>query len=274
MAFSMCGTPIPARPRSRSMADHNAYTLNAQHSPGSPAFWSYQSGSYENVQIGLFLCMSTSQQETISAWNASDYGGGTPIIDVWRRMLELPSTCRSPPRLISLPVSMPDATHAKIAVHFKKAITLDPGESVFNDSYICRSTPGDYFARSPTIVVHDEAGIPDGDSSRRRIPEPFGAHGDMAGPFSRSRCTTHSHCQTLGFVWVTLDDGWQNNVGDWELDAKKFPRGDADIKALVDRIIRKIPCAALVVAAQRRSKSDLLPRSSRLRIAELRWFHT
>jgi alpha-galactosidase len=40
----------------------------------------------------------------------------------------------------------------------------------------------------------------------------------------------------LGFAWVTLDDGWQNNVGDWELDRKKFPHGDADIKALVDRI--------------------------------------
>ena len=40
----------------------------------------------------------------------------------------------------------------------------------------------------------------------------------------------------LGFVWVTLDDGWQNNVGDWALDPKKFPRGDADMKALVDRI--------------------------------------
>jgi alpha-galactosidase len=40
----------------------------------------------------------------------------------------------------------------------------------------------------------------------------------------------------LGFKWVTLDDGWQNNVGDWALDPKKFPHGDADIKALVDRI--------------------------------------
>lgn len=40
----------------------------------------------------------------------------------------------------------------------------------------------------------------------------------------------------LGFTWVTLDDGWQNNVGDWQLDPKKFPNGDADMKALVDRI--------------------------------------
>jgi alpha-galactosidase len=40
----------------------------------------------------------------------------------------------------------------------------------------------------------------------------------------------------LAFTWVTLDDGWQNNVGDWALDAKKFPNGDADMRALVDRI--------------------------------------
>jgi alpha-galactosidase len=40
----------------------------------------------------------------------------------------------------------------------------------------------------------------------------------------------------MGFSWVTLDDGWQNNYGDWAVDPKKFPHGDADMKALVDRI--------------------------------------
>ncbi len=40
----------------------------------------------------------------------------------------------------------------------------------------------------------------------------------------------------MGFTWVTLDDGWQNDYGDWQLDPKKFPNGDADMKALVDRI--------------------------------------
>jgi len=40
----------------------------------------------------------------------------------------------------------------------------------------------------------------------------------------------------MGFAWVTLDDGWQNNYGDWGVDSRKFPHGDADMKALVDRI--------------------------------------
>jgi alpha-galactosidase len=40
----------------------------------------------------------------------------------------------------------------------------------------------------------------------------------------------------LGFAWATLDDGWQVAEGDWTPVATKFPRGEADLKALVDRI--------------------------------------
>lgn len=40
----------------------------------------------------------------------------------------------------------------------------------------------------------------------------------------------------LGFQWVVLDDGWQTAEGDWYLLPDKFPRGDADMKAFVDRI--------------------------------------
>ena len=40
----------------------------------------------------------------------------------------------------------------------------------------------------------------------------------------------------LGFTWVTLDDGWQTAQGDWFLQPSKFPNGDADMRALVDKI--------------------------------------
>jgi alpha-galactosidase len=45
-----------------------------------------------------------------------------------------------------------------------------------------------------------------------------------------------AHREANGIYLVTLDDGWQNNYGDWQLDPKKFPHGDADIKAMVERI--------------------------------------
>jgi alpha-galactosidase len=40
----------------------------------------------------------------------------------------------------------------------------------------------------------------------------------------------------LGLRWAVVDDGWQNNVGDWQLDRQKYPRGDADMVALTQRI--------------------------------------
>ena len=40
----------------------------------------------------------------------------------------------------------------------------------------------------------------------------------------------------LGFGWAVLDDGWQVALGDWSPRRDKFPAGDADMKALVDRI--------------------------------------
>jgi hypothetical protein len=40
----------------------------------------------------------------------------------------------------------------------------------------------------------------------------------------------------LGFGWAVLDDGWQVALGDWRPRSDKFPAGDADMKALVDRI--------------------------------------
>ncbi|HNS74337.1 MAG TPA: alpha-galactosidase, partial [bacterium] len=40
----------------------------------------------------------------------------------------------------------------------------------------------------------------------------------------------------LGYQWAVLDDGWQTAEGDWYLTKDKFPNGDADMIAFVDRI--------------------------------------
>ncbi len=40
----------------------------------------------------------------------------------------------------------------------------------------------------------------------------------------------------LGIPWVVIDDGYQQSIGAWPLIKEKFPRGDADMRALVDSI--------------------------------------
>ncbi len=40
----------------------------------------------------------------------------------------------------------------------------------------------------------------------------------------------------LGIPWVVIDDGFQESIGAWPLMAEKFPRGDQDMRALIDSI--------------------------------------
>ncbi|MDZ7765963.1 MAG: glycoside hydrolase family 36 protein [Melioribacteraceae bacterium] len=40
----------------------------------------------------------------------------------------------------------------------------------------------------------------------------------------------------MGYKWAVLDDGWQTAEGDWFLNPKRFPNGDADMKKFVDEI--------------------------------------
>jgi len=217
---------------------NNAYQLNARPAVGSPAFWSYQSGSYEKRPDWIVPLHANFRQENYQGMNASDYGGGTPIIDVWRRDVGMAVGHVEPrPELVSLPVSMPDPTHARIAVRFTKTISLNSGESFHTFRTFVAVHRGDYFR---TLTEYRRFMRKQGFEMATAPDDAFGAiwcawgYGRSVQP--QQVYDTLPTVKRLGFAWVTLDDGWQNNVGDWALDAKKFPRGDADIKALVDRI--------------------------------------
>jgi alpha-galactosidase len=47
---------------------------------------------------------------------------------------------------------------------------------------------------------------------------------------------TLQKAKELGLEWAVLDDGWQTNEGDWKIDRKKFPAGEADMRGLVDAV--------------------------------------
>jgi alpha-galactosidase len=217
---------------------NNAYEMNAQRNAGPPAFWSYQSGSYEKRPNWVVPLYTNFRQENYQGMNASDYGGGTPIIDVWRRDVGMAVGHVEPrPKLVSLPVSMPDSAHARIAVRFTKAISLDPGESFHTFRTFVAVHRGDYFR---ALADYRRFMMKQGFQAATAPDDAFGAiwcawgYGRSVQP--QQVYDTLPTVKRLGFVWVTLDDGWQNNVGDWALDPKKFPHGEADMKALVDRI--------------------------------------
>jgi alpha-galactosidase len=218
--------------------NNNAYTIDAQHAPADLPFWSFQSGSYERRPNWLVPLRIGFSQENYLGMNASDYGGGTPIIDVWRRDVGIGVGLVEPrPRLISLPVSMPNAQQAQVSVRYRRDLSLLPGESFHTFRSFVAVHEGDYFQ---TLLTYRRFMSKQGFRMAKAPESAFGAiwcawgYGRNFKP--QQVYDTLPTVKSMGFTWVTLDDGWQNNYGDWQLEPKKFPRGDADIKAMVDRI--------------------------------------
>ncbi len=218
--------------------NNNAYMIDAQHAPAEVPFWSFQSGSYERRPNWLVPLHAGFSQENYLGMNASDYGGGTPIVDVWRRDVGMGVGLVEPrPRLISLPVSMPNAREAQVSVQYRRDQSLLPGESLHTFRSFVAVHEGDYFQ---TLLTYRRFMSKQGFQMAKAPESAFGAiwcawgYGRNFKP--QQVYDTLPTVKSMGFTWVTLDDGWQNNYGDWQLDPKKFPRGDADIKAMVDRI--------------------------------------
>jgi len=218
--------------------NNNHYTIDAQRIATGVPFWSFQSGSYERRPDWIVPLHAGFSQENYLGMNASDYGGGTPIVDVWRRDAGIGvGHVEARPRLIFLPVSMPNARQAQVSVQYRHEQSLSPGESLRTFRTFVTVHNGDYFE---TLLTYRRFMLKQGFQMAKAPESAFGAiwcawgYGRDFEP--QQVYDTLPTVKRMGFTWVTLDDGWQNNYGDWQLDPKKFPHVDADIKAMVERI--------------------------------------
>jgi alpha-galactosidase len=214
------------------------YCVGAGTPADRPAFWSYQSGSYEKRPDWVLPLLPGFKQENFLGMNASDYGGGTPIVDVWRRDAGLGvGHVEMAPRLVTLPVTVEGANRATVAVEFKHDQVLKPGATLKTFRTFAAVHQGDYFQ---TLRDYRAAMIAQG---VRFDASPDSAFGPIWCAWGYGRKMKPSQLygalpvvKKLGFTWVTLDDGWQTAQGDWFLQPAKYPNGDADMRALVDKI--------------------------------------
>jgi len=214
------------------------YSITAASGTAQPAFWSYQSGSYEKRPDWVLPLKPGFYQENFLGMNAADYGGGTPVVDVWCRDVGIAvGHVELVPKLVSLPVAAQDADHASVAVKFKHSQVLKPGATLKTFRTFAAVHQGDYFEtlRDYRAVMMDQ-GV-------QFAKAPDSAYGPIWCAWGYGRKMTPKQLfdalpvvKKLGFTWVTLDDGWQTNQGDWLPQPKKYPRGDADMRALVDKI--------------------------------------
>ena len=201
---------------------------------GQPAFWSYQSGSYEKRPDWVLPLRPGFRQQNFMGMNASDYGGGTPLSSVWRADLGVTfGHVDSTPLPLSLPVTASAREGAQLSVEGEVGRPFAPGESLRTPRLVVMLQRGDHFA---PLAEYRRFMI----ASGMRFPappasayEPIWCGWGYGRAVTREQITgTLGKAAELGFGWAVLDDGWQTAEGDWHLDPRKFPGGPADMKRL------------------------------------------
>jgi alpha-galactosidase len=204
---------------------------------GALDYWSFSGASYEDRRDWVQHLRTGFDQRNFMGMNASDYGGGTPIVDVWRRDCGLAvGHVETVPKLLALPLTLTDAG-ARIAVECDQPATLAPGESLSTSETFVAIHRGDYFVTLDAYRrLMAERGLTHANVPASAYEGVWCAWGYERDFTVEQVVAALPKAKQLGLGWAGLDDGWQTAVGDWQLDPKKFPRGDADMVALVQAI--------------------------------------
>lgn len=206
----------------------------------SPAFWSFQGQSTADRADWLIPVGDGFYQRNYMGMNNSDYGGGIPVVAIWRKDAGVMVGHLEPtPQLVSLPVSRPQGSaevNVSIEKEFLSPVELAPGESL--DTYDCFISlfSGDCFSALRNYSgMLEKVGVIMPESEPDAFETAWCAWGYERKFTIDEIIGTLPKVKELGFKWATLDDGYQIAEGDWDLTAERFPRGDEDMKFMVDK---------------------------------------
>ncbi len=152
----------------------------------TPEFWCYSGATYEDRRDWVQPVEPGFAQDNFLGMEASDYGGGTPIVDVWRRDGGLAvGHAENTPKRVSLPVQGERGT-VRVAVCGREKRNLKPGE-IFQDTTDLRGGPRRrlFFHIEHLPTPHVRARLDARRSRRRRPTNPSGAPGAMNAPALR-----------------------------------------------------------------------------------------
>ncbi|MFH1965773.1 MAG: glycoside hydrolase family 36 protein [Acidobacteriota bacterium] len=220
--------------------ENNAYHLAAPFDTAAdePAFWAYQSASHRDRRDWVLPLEPGYSEENYLGMNASDYGGGTPVTDIWNRNAGVAvGHVEMVPKLVSLPVKSHENGDVEFGVTYKNEAVIEPGDSLSTMRTFVSLHSGDFFAaleqyRSFMIrqgITFD----PFPDSAYEPVWCAWGYGRDFT---MKQIYGALPKAKELGFKWAVLDDGWQTAEGDWFLNPDKYPNGVKDMKRFTDTI--------------------------------------
>ena len=203
-----------------------------------PPFWSYQPGSYGWENDWIQKIDKGFERKNYMGMNWVDYGGGTPVVDIWRQDVGLAvGHTELKPQFVTLPTKMLNDNYSEIEISYEKPILIKPGQSFSTFNTFVAVHTGDCFQ---TLSSYRKFMIKNGIKFRN---PPQDAHESIWCGWGYGEKFTIDEMynslpkvKELGLKWVVLDYGWEKGLGEYIIDKNKFPSGDKDMKKLVDSI--------------------------------------
>lgn len=235
--WTQCALQLSHRGRGGRTGDGAGAGRGANTASDEPPFWSFCGSTHEDRRDWVQPVRPGFDQQNFMGMSASDYGGGTPVVDVWRRSGGVAiGHLEVTPRLVSLPVTCAEST-LNVAMTAQIKHVLQPGEQITLPRAFIATHSGDYFA---VLDAYRRIMAVRGIASP---PPPKAAYEPVWCAWGYERdCTLQLIEDTLPKVrdlqlrWAVIDDGWQSNVGDWKVHPAKYPGGEADMRRLVQKI--------------------------------------
>lgn len=218
---------------------NNALQVDTQ--SDTPDFWSFQGSSSSERKDWVLPVNEGFYQKNYMGMNSSDYGGGIPVIDIWRKDGGIAvGHTEMVPKMVSLPVEMgKNATKVSISVDydFIETDTLHSGDTLNTFGTFISLHNGDYFSTLRNYSLYmQKKGIVMPESEPAAF-EPIWCAWGYERKFTIAEVLgTLDKVKELGFKWVGIDDGFQKGEGDWDVNTNTFPGGDAQMRHLVDKI--------------------------------------
>ena len=220
--------------------ENNSYSLAAptDHAADEPAFWAYQAASHQDRRDWILPLEPGYSEENYLGMNSSDYGGGTPVTDIWNQNAGIAvGHVEMVPKLVSLPVESDENENVELGVEYKNEITIEPGASLTTLRTFVFLHNGDFFA---ALEQYRNFMIKQGisfDPYPESAYEPIWCAWGYGRDFKMKQIYgALPKARELGFKWAVLDDGWQTAEGDWFLNPDKYPNGVKDMKRFTDTI--------------------------------------
>jgi alpha-galactosidase len=218
---------------------NHAYTISSK--GDSPAFWSFQGSSTSARKDWILPVDSTFFQKNFMGMNNSDYGGGIPVADIWRRDAGIAiGHTELVPKMVSLPVSKnkyEDQVHVGLEYEYPEPASLAPGDTLKTYGTFVMVHQKDCFSSLQAYSKYMQAsGIKLAPVEKDAYEAVWCAWGYMRKFTVAEVLGTLPKVKELGLKWVDIDDGYQQAEGDWDVVRDKFPGGDADMRKLVDKI--------------------------------------